>query len=105
MRAGALDRRIIIQQASESRTATGAATPSWSTFATVWASYEPTAGSERYASMQKEAKVNAVFTIRYLAGVIPKMRISYNGLLWDILDVQETAQRHRAMRIMAQAVT
>lgn len=93
MRAGDLDRKIVIQTVTESRSGSGAVTDSWSAFATVWAKVRPLSGREYLAAAQINAEVDTEFTIRWLSGVTPKMRISYDGNIYDIEHIAEIGRR------------
>lgn len=99
MRAGKLRARITIQQRGTSQDGAGQPVISWTAFATVWANKIEQSGRQFLAAgaMQNEAK--SVFTIRYFAGVIPSMRISYGGLFYDIVDVSDPDGRLREMVI------
>jgi len=46
MRAGRLKKRVAIQQATDSRGATGQVIKTWATVATVWAGIEPIKGDQ-----------------------------------------------------------
>jgi len=89
MKAGRLNRRIIIQEPTEARGATGQSTPNWSTFRTVWADVKTLTGSENLDADQFVAKADTKFRVRYLSGLTRKMRISYNGDLYNILSIAE----------------
>lgn len=77
--AGLLDRRITIQSATITQNAIGEAITSWTNFATVWASVEPISGREFWAMQQVHAEVTVRIRIRYLPGLLPKMRILGTG--------------------------
>ena len=93
MRAGNLDIKIIIQSATDARDAYGAVIPTWDTFATVWARKKDIRGDEYFAAQQMNARVDAVFTIRYLSGLLETMRIAYDGKLWDIRSIGNLGRR------------
>lgn len=93
MQAGKLDRRVVIQTSAETQDAMGAPSVTWSTFATVWASRRDTRGSERVRAGAETAMADAVFRIRYLAGVTAKMRVLEGSDTWDIEAVAELGRR------------
>jgi len=88
MRAGRLDKRITIQQKSLTRDAFGAAIPSWTTFATVWAEVksEGQSGSIVDSADAEQVKSTRVFKIRAGITVTTEMRILYQGNPWRILN-------------------
>lgn len=75
IRAGELDTRIRIEQRSTAQDAAGEPAAAWTEVATRWASIERTPGSEVWASAQRNGRVPTVFRLRYLAGVVPSMRV------------------------------
>lgn len=76
---GLLDRRITIQTPSDTLNALGEPVKSWTSYATVWAAIEPISGREFWAMQQVHSEVTVRIRIRYLSGVLPKMRISSGG--------------------------
>lgn len=93
MRAGELDRKIVIERVTETQNAIGEPVASWATFATVWAAVKPVRGREYFAAQGMQAEADSVFRIRWLDGVTPKMRISYDGAVYDIQHVAELGRR------------
>lgn len=84
LNAGAMRHSIEIQQRTNVRGESGSPILQWVLFAKVRASAEPLLGKEYFASQQREAKVQTRFRIRYLAGVLPKMRIVWDNKWYDI---------------------
>lgn len=89
MRAGKLDRRITIQAKSVTTSARGEQIETWADVATVWAQARPNRGAERFSTMQNVGTAVMTFHLRYRSDVTVLHRISYDGKLWDILDVRE----------------
>ena len=89
MRAGRLNRRITIQEPTESQGTTGQAVPSWATYRTVWAEVKQRTGKESFDADQMVAETNTIFKIRYLTGLTRKMRISYGGDYYGIESIAE----------------
>lgn len=85
MNAGELDRQITIQTRTETQDAAGSPTITWTTFASdVWAKRRFVRGREFFASQAVHAETTARFTIRYRAGVTPKMRIIDRSDTFDV---------------------
>jgi len=103
MRAGRLDRRIVIQKDTPTRSATGAEKQAWSTLATVWAEKRHVAGGETFRGVQVVAKATLAFVIRHRTDVTTKMRVSYDGELYDIHRIDELGRRD-GLIIQASAV-
>lgn len=103
MKAGALDREITIEVATETVNAAGEVAQAWATFAECWAAVKPMTASERYKSDARHSARVSVFSVRYVAGVLPTMRIVYEGLNWRILGIAEV-NRNEGLDITAEVV-
>ena len=77
MRAGRLNRRITIQARTDSQNTTGETVWTFADWKTVWASVEPTAGSETFVAQQAQSQTTIMFRIRQLAGITTKHRIKF----------------------------
>lgn len=93
MRAGRLDRQIVIQVNTPTRNSFGEQAPKWATFATVWAEVLPVSGREAMQGGQILAQADTRFRIRYLAGLLPTHRISYASNYYDIAHIAEIGRR------------
>lgn len=93
MRAGQLDRRIVIQTPTLTQNAEGAALPAWGIFAEVWARKEDLSGEELFIAQKEDAEITTQWTIRHLSGLRNDMRISYAGQYYDILSILEIGRR------------
>lgn len=85
IRSGKLRHMVQIQQITTGKGSSGGATEVASTFANVWASIEPMSGREFFAAAQRHAEATHVITIRYLADIVPKMRIVFGTRSFDII--------------------
>lgn len=90
---GGLDRRVEIQRATEVQDSFGQVTQTWVLQAAVWAKFEPAGGAEGFTAEQRSSRAGAVFTIRYRAGITPRMRIKMGGEIWEIEAVAEPERR------------
>ncbi|RMH11194.1 MAG: head-tail adaptor protein [Gammaproteobacteria bacterium] len=88
------DRKITIEQVTETQNALGELDESWGTYKTVWAQKVDGRGKESYIGAQEMGTLGTTFRIRYkdAPSVNEKMRISYSGNTYDILAVQETGR-------------
>lgn len=93
MRAGEMDRRIVIEQNTPTRSSSGAEKAAWTTLATVWAKVMEQRGREFFGSQTVVGEAKAVFRIRHRSDVTRAMRISYNGEIWDIHSIDELPRR------------
>lgn len=105
MRAGRLRHRVTIQQPAETRDADGAVIESWNTYAVRSASVEPKTGRERWVSDQRFAEVDYLVRLRYdsvAVAITPKMRVSYDGRIFNITAVIHVNERRREIHLMCQ---
>lgn len=83
--AGRMDRRIIIQQRTDTEDARGELVPTWATWATVWAQKQPLRGREFFSAGQMQTPADVRYRIRWRAGVLPTMRVLDGGVPHDIV--------------------
>lgn len=94
MRAGKLDRRItILRNTPQAANAFNEALPGWAEVATVWAQQRPNRGDEALAAQQDGSARPMTFHIRYRSDLSVTDRISYEGRIFEILDVRELGRR------------
>jgi SPP1 family predicted phage head-tail adaptor len=93
MKAGSLDRRITIQQPTETQNSFGEIVVSFSNFAEVWAEVIPLSGRELITAGQVLPEATLRITIRWLAGINEKFRILYEGVAYDIQHIAELKRR------------
>jgi SPP1 family predicted phage head-tail adaptor len=77
--------------------AAGAEVPNWGTFASVLAEVKPITGTkqaERFINKQMVAMVTHLVTVRYVAGVTPKMRIQFGTRYFGIKESLNTEERN-----------
>lgn len=85
MRVGKLRHRLVIQTYTDAVNAYGEPSRTWTTFATVFADIRPVSGREYLASDKVQAEVSTVIVIRYLDGLLPKMRCTNAGRTFEIV--------------------
>lgn len=100
MDAGKLDRRIRIERATETRSATdGSVSLEWVLLAETWARVEPLSGREFFEAQQWAAKADTRFTVRWSSAlgelVTPDetCRIVYEERAYNIRSVAELGRR------------
>lgn len=106
MNAGKLRKAITIQQHTNTSDEYGAQVLTWSSFGTDrWAQIEPLNGREYFAGQQFQSKVDTRFTIRYVSGITPKMRVFYNSMAYDIEAIINIDERNKTLQLMCSKVT
>lgn len=100
MRAGKLRHTVIIQSATEALDGFGEAVKTWAEYAKARASVEPLQGREFYAAQQFNSEVKVKIRMRFLDGVTPKMRISFNSKIYNIQSIVDPQERNNEMHLM-----
>jgi SPP1 family predicted phage head-tail adaptor len=101
VRAGALDRRIVLQRPEATQDEHGEPVTTWVTVAEVAAEVRPLRGVERFAAQQTVARVDTRFRIRWMPGVVPTWRIVFDRRSYDVDAVLEIGRRE-GFEILAQ---
>lgn len=100
MEAGRLDRKITIESIPETQNPAGEAVPGTPVVvATLWGQKTRSGGGEGQVADQPFAVGRYHWQLRYVAGVIPKMVLNDNGVLADILEVDETGRRQGELHL------
>ena len=102
MRAGTLRHRVIIQKKDDAASRISGET-TWNDYATVWAQIAPASGSQTSDSntMKTDSEVTHRITIRFLRGLTPDMRLSFEGRIFKIEIIINTNERNREIEIQA----
>lgn len=103
MRAGKLDRQILVQQKTVSRSNTGQETVTWTTLSTRPASITALSGDERFGGSQVVAKEQFEFVTRWdpvISGLEADDRVVYpsndspaENQIYEIIQVSEIGRR------------
>ena len=93
MKAGALDRPCKIQRKTVTQDAFGEEIETWADHASVWAQRKDIRGDERWSAQQVNAKIDAVYRIRYQDGITPLDRFVDDTKVYDIHGVIEVGRR------------
>ena len=98
--AGQLDRRITIQNFSETTDSFGQEVKSFATLASVWANVVERVGREGEDGEMIAATKKVEFVIRYRTDVDEEMRISYNNNTYKIQAIQSADARKAFLKIV-----
>lgn len=109
MKAGALNKRIIIQKTTISAYSTfGERKSTWENYtSTIWASAEFVSGSEGFGGIdQRRSAVLMEFHTRWSSAhtITPAMRVSYNSKFYDIKTAEDVDERNREIKITAELI-
>ena len=96
MRAGDLDRRIVLQRATFAPNDFNEPVATWSDLITVWAAVYQVTDVEQFRAQEIGAEVTTRFTIRYsseVADLGPTDRVAFDGREYNITGVRELGRR------------
>lgn len=100
MRAGRLRHRVCIEKKQSTATNMGSESIEWVEHAIVWGGIEPLSGREYESSDQIQAETKVRIVVRYVSGVNSEMRVSHNGLVYDIHSVINHDLRNKQLTLM-----
>lgn len=98
MRAGKLDRTIILQREAEHVGAAGTVTRTWADFAVIRAELVSSVTGDTGMAYGEADKAATVFRIRYFHGLTTKDRVVYRGTAYDLTGIVELG-RNRALEL------
>lgn len=104
MRVGRNRNKITIEETTETQDSIGEPVDSWDTFARPWAEIEPRGGREYFDAQTVNAKIDLIFKIRYQSGIIPKMRISWNSRVFNILSVINVREMNKDILLACEEI-
>lgn len=102
IRAGTLNKRVILQTVSRASNGGGGFTPTWADTATLWAEIEELSGSEGFEAQQVASKLSHKVTIRYRSGVTPQQRLKYGSRILQIRAVLNPGQRNERLELLCE---
>lgn len=101
------EKRINIQQFTETTDAAGATKRAWADLKEVWAAIKPVSGYERLRSEQLQATVTHKITMRFVSILTPpvdaaKYRLRYGSRYFNIRFVANVDEKNRFLEITAE---
>jgi len=90
----------VIEAPAESQAADGSIVQTWSTFADAWASVEPLTGREYFSAQREQASASDRIRMRHLDGVTHRMRVAWDGRIFEIESVANVDERKRELVLM-----
>jgi SPP1 family predicted phage head-tail adaptor len=77
--------RVSIEQRTDVQGASGEQLDTWNLFASRRAARVAMTGTEQFAAQQQFGRVPTIFTVRYIDGVLPSMRLREGVKLYEIV--------------------
>lgn len=95
----AYNKRITIQEYTETEDTVGNTVKTWQTVFKPWAEIMTLVGKEYYAAAQVNSENDTVFKIRYSSCIAHKLsselRVKYNDSFYDIKHIDDVNEQHR----------
>lgn len=104
MNPGELDKRITFQRLTTTINENGFEVETLEDFKTVWAAVTNLHGREYFEAAAVQAENTVKFTIRYLEGINPSMKILFEGRQYNITSIDNIKYKNRFIEIKAQEV-
>lgn len=98
MRAGSLNRRVMIQKRDTGRDAAGQPLQTWSDYAQAWADVKSPTGLGAIRDMQGDLSASVArysIRLRYRTDLNFAMRVKYGDQVFDVKQVQQDFTGHR----------
>lgn len=100
MIAGSLRHVVTIQQPVETQDDYGQAVTSWRDVVTCPASIEPLSAREFFAAQQTKADVTHKVRLRYVAGIVPTMRLLFGSRIFQFSSVLNRDERNIELELL-----
>lgn len=101
---GRLRKRVQLQHLAKNQDGYGEMIPSYSTYATVWASIEPLQGRELEHAQQISAETSHRVKIRYNSNVVSEHRVIYGDRTFEIESVINPDERNEMLILMCKEI-
>lgn len=99
LRAGTLNKRVILQTVSNGADGRGGVTETWADTVTLWAHVEEMSGGEGYEAQQIASRLTHKVTLRYRTSVTPQQRLKYGTRILKIQSVANPDQRNEMLEL------
>ena len=99
-----LRHRVTIEQKTTGADAWGQPIETWETVAIVPAEVWPLSGREYIAAQAEQAGVTTKITTRYQAGIEPAMRVTHDGMTYNIKAVLPDPTLRRHLTLMCESL-
>jgi SPP1 family predicted phage head-tail adaptor len=90
---------ILIQRRTTTQDAGGFTAAAWVTVAACWAKWRNVHGSEVWAAQMANALQPATVTVRYNAAIDATCAVSKNGVLYEIVSLDDIEERHEYIEL------
>jgi len=101
---GRMNRRITIEQETETLSPSGDPRKAWTPIATVWAELIQQTESEFFTGYGEAATGTVIFRVRYRPSITTADRVTYEGTTYGIAEIKTIGRRH-ALELRGEALT
>jgi SPP1 family predicted phage head-tail adaptor len=99
VRAGARRCFIRIEVSTQVKQPNGSMKTEWNSYLSLWASIEVLKGQEKVSSIAAYPSADQKISFRYVAGILPTMRVVFNDVIYSILNVNNVDMRNREIQL------
>ena len=103
MRAGRMRSFVTIEAPVQTKGTGGSVVTTWDTFDKVWAEIDTLRGYEKSTATATWPGADSKIMIRYIAGLLPTMRIVFENNIYSILGINDVFMRHRELDLTCQS--
>ncbi len=98
--------KVSLQRYAETRTGSGHASKTWSTYASPWMRMRTLSGGERIRAQQANAVLSHEASMTYCASIVPQVdhRIVWGSRTFDIKDVRNVDECNEEIRMLVTEV-
>ncbi|HSQ97991.1 MAG TPA: phage head closure protein [Rickettsiales bacterium] len=99
-----LNKRIVIQEKSNTSDGFGGYEESWSDLKTLWAEIKPISNFDDFEANQIGERISYIITIRYYDSLTTQHRIKYGDRIFNIIGIINPLENNQTMQIEAEEI-
>ena len=103
-RAGPMRHRVTFERRSTTQDASGESLDAWELVATRWAALVPQSAREFYDAQRRHSRITTLFRMRKLDGLVASMRATWDGRLFDVVQVLPTYGNEDECLVLAEEI-
>lgn len=93
LKAGAMDRRIVVEKPTITQDALGGRVEAWQEVCQTWAEIVPQSVRARYDGAVESSERKVIFRVRYISDIKETQRVRYEDKTYQIIGLQELGRR------------
>lgn len=104
MRAGELNKKIIIQDLVKTDDGAGGYSERFVDVSEAWAAIEPVSGQKKFVGMQLQSEITHQVTIRFIEDISFKMRVKFGTRLFMIRSIINPKESNERLQLFCEEV-